>query len=240
MTEAQSKCIECKSDLPEGARKCLKCGSRQDWRRFLDFGNTSASLLIATISVMALGAQNLIDLTNWFSDPERGGLTVKITSLGPERISLYIDNDGPGSVVFNQTALCSIWPTEKSSTLWVGVDGEPNKYFDSRYPTAKEVVGRYIYSYGDRSPIIVKSGQEFLHDLNRRELLIQNKDGINSNENEVKSYCFFDFIHENTSQDAIIDIVDSLEVSFFATERDVVKQAIEEYENIRKKRALKD
>lgn len=44
---AASKCIVCISDINPGAKKCLKCNSRQDWLRYLDVGNTSISLLIA-------------------------------------------------------------------------------------------------------------------------------------------------------------------------------------------------
>lgn len=224
----ESECIDCKSKVPYGARKCLTCGSRQDWRRFLDFGNTSATLVIAAMSVLALGSQHLISVYDWFADSERGGLSVKITSVNSDRISLFVDNDGPGSVVFNQSALCSIWPTHKSSTLWTfGRPGEP-KVMQTRYPTSEEVVGRYVYFYGQDNPIILKPGFQQIFNLRRRKGIITEGKELLASSEAVKSYCTFSFLHENTSEDGIMEILDSLSVSFFALERTDVQEALKE------------
>lgn len=47
------RCIECREIINEQARVCLKCNSRQDWRRHLSFSSTILSLLIALASVLS-------------------------------------------------------------------------------------------------------------------------------------------------------------------------------------------
>lgn len=43
------QCIQCASEIPSAARKCVHCQSLQDWRRHIDIGNTSLALLIALL-----------------------------------------------------------------------------------------------------------------------------------------------------------------------------------------------
>ena len=49
--ESQKICLDCLEPIPAKARKCLKCGSFQDWRRFTGQSATTLSLLIALITV---------------------------------------------------------------------------------------------------------------------------------------------------------------------------------------------
>ncbi len=49
--ESQKICPDCLEPIPTKARKCIKCGSFQDWRRFTGQSATTLSLLIALITV---------------------------------------------------------------------------------------------------------------------------------------------------------------------------------------------
>ncbi len=49
--ESQKICPDCLEPIPAKARKCIKCGSFQDWRRFTGQSATTLSLLIALITV---------------------------------------------------------------------------------------------------------------------------------------------------------------------------------------------
>ena len=46
------ECIVCREDIQEGAIKCNKCGSYQNYRRYFTFSSTVLALLIALISVI--------------------------------------------------------------------------------------------------------------------------------------------------------------------------------------------
>ncbi len=48
------ECVACMGRIPITANKCSNCGSFQNFRRFLDIGNSSLSLLIALASISTL------------------------------------------------------------------------------------------------------------------------------------------------------------------------------------------
>lgn len=224
VTATNDKCIICKSDIAPGAKKCLKCNSRQDWLRFLDVGNTSISLLIAAVSVVALSADNIVKAIGYFSDSRKSTFTATLAEVGPKQLSVFISNRGPGAAVFKGQALCSIWPTEKAEMLYVGDGG---KYHSSRYPKPTEVAGRYVYSYGDGdSTKIIAPGERQIFRLPFRELLVVGEKDLPKDIDEIKSYCHLHYTHENGSNDGVFRTIDSLNVAFFGLDQPDVQAAI--------------
>ncbi len=55
------ECRECKSSIPDGALKCVKCDAYQDWRKFTQFSAMILSLLIALLSVSGVVIPYLIN-----------------------------------------------------------------------------------------------------------------------------------------------------------------------------------
>lgn len=47
-------CIECRSEIPDGAMKCVHCNAYQTWRRHIRFSSTFLPLLVALVSVSGL------------------------------------------------------------------------------------------------------------------------------------------------------------------------------------------
>lgn len=212
-----NQCIICRSDILPGAKKCLKCNSRQDWLRFLDVGNTSLSLLVAAISVVALSAEHIGKAIGYLANPLKASFTVTLTDVDTKHLSVFISNRGPGAAIFPGHALCSIWATDKAETLMVG---EKGSFVTSRYPKPEEVVGRYIYFFGlGNSTTVVQPGERRLVTMPFRELKIAEGKELPATRGEVKSYCFIDFSHENGEEDGLLRSVDSIRVSFFALDR---------------------
>ncbi len=147
---AKPLCVVCKTSINAGARKCLTCGSWQGWLRFLDVGNTSLSLFIAAISVLALSADNIARLLNWYADKELADFTVQLTQANPDAITLMIDNDGPGSVAFRGMVSCDVFQTATVREL---ITLESNN-FSIRYPKPQEIVARTTFFYGKNTEII--------------------------------------------------------------------------------------
>lgn len=147
MTDNEApKCIVCKSAINKGAKKCLACGSRQDFLRFFDVGNTSLGLLIAAFSVLALGADNFVKFANYFVDDERANFTVKLIAVSAKQMSVFVDNDGPGKAILTGYATCSILttePVEVASQSELPIEPAPDIQTGS---DAVEV--RHIYRFG--------------------------------------------------------------------------------------------
>ncbi len=55
-------CIECHSQIPDAAVKCVHCEAYQTWRRHIRLSNTFLSLVIALVSVLGLVVPTLVDV----------------------------------------------------------------------------------------------------------------------------------------------------------------------------------
>ena len=89
-------CAACGEEISSAAVKCARCGSYQNWRRYVDISNTTISLLIALISVIGLVApvlQRISTGTQAILDEELQGI------FGGSAY-IFVTNSGtaPGSV----------------------------------------------------------------------------------------------------------------------------------------------
>lgn len=99
--DSASLCVACKLPVPEGASKCVKCGSFQNAWRFLPFGQTSLALVIALASVMGLVGERLyILVAGDYSDIRIA--TVASSQLG---VTMLASNSGTRAGVISSAEL---------------------------------------------------------------------------------------------------------------------------------------
>jgi predicted nucleic acid-binding Zn ribbon protein len=91
-------CVECAETIPAGARKCSKCGSYQNWRRHVPFGQAT---LAVVISVIALGS-SLTSGGRAIVDTASGLLVAPNTRLGIAVVAA--DENGARVFVSNPTS----------------------------------------------------------------------------------------------------------------------------------------
>lgn len=92
-------CIVCKKQKIQGATKCTECGSFQDWRRYLDIGNTSFALIIAFVSVSTV----LISTVDkaWIEDES---IKVNLVESGRTQLAIAVTNSGEEPAVISPQA----------------------------------------------------------------------------------------------------------------------------------------
>ena len=76
------RCRVCHEEIEVDARKCIHCNSFQNWRRFLNLGNTTLALIVALISVVSLAVPPLM----------------KAIELDKEQIEIYVVSDKIGNL----------------------------------------------------------------------------------------------------------------------------------------------
>ncbi len=87
---ATKPCILCASDIPLAARYCTHCESYQNWRRHIQFGNVTLTLLVALVAVIGglagpMGALLNRPNSNLLGSGlivEAGSITLTISNLG--------------------------------------------------------------------------------------------------------------------------------------------------------------
>jgi hypothetical protein len=62
IAEVGVPCAVCRESIKQGAKKCIRCGSALDWRRWLGVSETTLALLVALISVIGSTGPRIIEL----------------------------------------------------------------------------------------------------------------------------------------------------------------------------------
>jgi hypothetical protein len=94
----QSKnCKSCAGQIPKHAAKCQHCGSFQNWRRHLDFGNTFLALLVALISVTG----STIPIVQKTLTPDDSKVSVRYIDRNDVSFPLIVTNDGDRPAVID-------------------------------------------------------------------------------------------------------------------------------------------
>lgn len=99
-------CRECGKSIPAAAKKCAECDVYQDWRRIFSISNTSLSLLIALISVLAVALPAIKSV--FIRSREK--VTVRVVaqryeeSVAAEALVILLSNSGTASAFVDPTA----------------------------------------------------------------------------------------------------------------------------------------
>lgn len=124
---AKSKeCMICCTPIPVRAKKCIRCGEYQDWRRFVPLGQNSLALLTALASVVTLAIAEIARLSStWLDNPHDIPVLATVGPTTPDRMSVPYSNGAKSRVfVDGGEILC---------TFKVGKSREPPLDPDERY-----------------------------------------------------------------------------------------------------------
>lgn len=89
------KCVACKTEIDDNAYKCKSCGTFQDWRRYVAFGNMLLALLVALVSVSIVFIPVLIKVFTG----DRADIRVTVLDHGPSTFEAPIAGSGGGRTV---------------------------------------------------------------------------------------------------------------------------------------------
>jgi hypothetical protein len=201
MSDSDTECIVCKSSIKKGAKKCVHCNSRQDGLRFLDVGNTSLSLLIAALSLLALAATVLVNVANFFTDKTTANVAVNIDYIDPKRLSLFIGNDGPGLAIVSPYVHCEIWMGGAAKALG-RMTGQP--------PVQADLEKREIFVYVAKSTksFVIQPGSHFIWELAGERWNRLDYRTLHSPKTDEKSVCNISFKHQSGRSDAVAEEFD--------------------------------
>ncbi|GAB5387095.1 MAG: hypothetical protein Alpg2KO_00630 [Alphaproteobacteria bacterium] len=193
--------------MPLIARKCLACGARSDWQRFLDIGNTSVSLLIAAISVFALGGEHLLKLVERFDDPEEAQITFRISDITIDRITLFVDNDGPGAAVLPTQLSCSVDVIHDIEKIMYGRAADtlrapqPEASSTGTPELSKSQIPALTVIYAVDEPSILKPGTHMFKQFTSGEAIFGRSEVVLSDQMDAKDgKCWLSYHHENNRQ----------------------------------------
>jgi ribosomal protein L40E len=126
-------CRDCAERIPDKARKCGHCDAYQDWRRVIFLSNSTLSLLVALVAVLAFA----IPIIKSALTPRYERVTARVVSqgyqqsLGKTAIIVVLSNSGTVSAFVDPSASLTSGKRHK----WFGVDLLPSVNSSKDYPS---------------------------------------------------------------------------------------------------------
>ena len=113
-------CVECSSNLNDTALKCPHCGSYQNWRRFLPFGESTLALTLSVIALTAVVLPNPKTIVKSASDYISGvnfALSGAVINIGVNEVSVLVKNRENEPVAIDEVACLLNIPIDPSVRL---------------------------------------------------------------------------------------------------------------------------
>lgn len=103
MNEQAAECHTCLEPIRPGARKCIKCDSYQDWRRFLTASTSALALVIALVSVTSALGPGIVRMLKG----DRSALSISYIAPSDDGILLLATNEGTRPAVVHRVSFVS-------------------------------------------------------------------------------------------------------------------------------------
>jgi len=126
---ATKQCIECCSEIPAKARKCVHCSAYQGWRRFSSVSQTTIALLTALIAVGTVFVNSVVDVDRWlgsFSFNLGANATVFTASMNEVHIGL--ENSSMEPVWIADFSFCNVFSLNESISLISDIESLRYRY----------------------------------------------------------------------------------------------------------------
>lgn len=107
-----SECRYCAETIKAKALLCHNCGKRQDWKRFLSYGNSTLALFVALLSVASLGIPLIVNALK----PDNSVVTVALVNRTDVMVPIIASNKGSRLAVIGATAALDIKFIEKHNS----------------------------------------------------------------------------------------------------------------------------
>jgi hypothetical protein len=214
-TEGQCRCRECRVEIVCGARKCVACGSFQDWRRWIQFGDASVAMVISIIALIAsLGAYaekasdtlaEYLELSGFpvgFSIVSMGVDTAKI--IGVSKFDKYF---------LPKDMYCQIWLESNASSCSLARTGMlDSSDFDFRNC---EIYGQFIISYDAVDFVPVGARGEFFTEFKVKHISVPGAQPAIGSRPSAGGMCMLSAVALEKGRTGAIIEIDSGDVTAF-------------------------
>lgn len=182
MKDREKECSTCSSPIPITANKCIHCGSFQNWRKYLDFGNTSIALVLALITVIGVLSEKFINLYQEIFSKDISVIQT-ISRIDLEEVSVLFTNTGESRVQISDGILCRV-PVIKD-----GVDLINKDFLGVRNPKYDEVEAFHIMVYTNNERAILEKGKSIEVKFTLHERRPVEGQAFDKNVKQVPGYC---------------------------------------------------
>lgn len=230
-------CVECASGINGSAIKCAKCGSYQNWRRYLPFGESSLAIVLSSIALVFTFFPDMKAPLKEIKDIFTGtsfAVETSLVNLRANRVSLLVRNDENTPAAID-TFICSVsFPIDPDRIIMERLRRRVKdiEYRGEDELTVENTLGPIIISYSSERPFLINP-----YDAQVVTLLVDNVSeplrSINENDADRKIVNFCSLsgsnFEDNVAAGAIlltqsqlfhVDVLDLIQQAEYSNEAD--------------------
>lgn len=144
------RCVECRSDLAPGAKKCTVCGSFQDWRRHISYSQSAIALALSIIAIVTSFWEPIREFYSSWGVVDDSRFRAVGARVSPAELSFLAVNDSQESVLFDGL-ICDI-----------SVLRDPSLFFSTNpqsWPDQEAVLAMFRHFYILEEPVLIRPGE---------------------------------------------------------------------------------
>lgn len=184
-------CVECSLEIPSAAIKCHKCGAYQNWRRHLNFWQSSIAILLAFIAVITgfytFSTQALVGISAQLF-PSEFDIDIGIVQIDANHISLIATSRRADTVVL-ASVTCVIFAPIDNVQFSRGTLEKSGEVSSGGWPKIKDTIGSFFIDYQIDKSVVLAANQQTTFSALRHGILPP-VPGISESNDEAISYCF--------------------------------------------------
>lgn len=153
-------CVECASVINSSAVKCARCGSYQNWRRYLPFGESSLAIVLSSIALAFTFVPDMKAPLKEVRDIFYGtnfAVETSLVYLNNNNVSLLVRNDEDTPAAIN-TFICSInFPLDPQRLIqeYLRKRAVGKASMGEERLTVENTLGPFIVSYSSEQPFLI-------------------------------------------------------------------------------------
>jgi hypothetical protein len=197
--------------MPIAGQKCIKCGSFQNWRRWLSIGDSTLALIIALLSVVGLTITSIQPIllslyTRIFASTE-----LAVVQATPTDLSAIVANPTEKMVVVDfvqcRVPVVRDWRDFLTQSETLGL------YM--RRPLAKETFGSVLISYSTVEKTSLQAGAEQHVDFRMDHITSVIPYAEEDLQIEASVYCLLSATNRDQTEDGDVNVLDAADLLKF-------------------------
>lgn len=158
----QKQCLECYSDIHSCAMTCPHCGSHQNWRRYLPFGESTLALILSTIALTAVILPDPRAAIKEISDYISGtnfAISAVLVDVNIENISILLTNNQNSDAAINSVGCLMHIPLDTNLNIRQSLNDRAEGIMENETLTVSETMGMFLMTFELKTPALISKYQ---------------------------------------------------------------------------------
>lgn len=197
MSESKgSECLVCAEPIKSSASKCKHCGSFQDFRRHVPFGNTALALIVAILALLSPVIDTISTQYELYLKRNEKRVELALVEVLPSHVSALVSNRSSSSIVIDRIGCIVSVPFDPTVMYVVNSDEE---IVEIAWPRARDTIGSSLVTYRPNENFLLAASEQAYLNFSRTHVVPPKQALIHTEDDDddiVRSFCTIGAVSE--------------------------------------------